>query len=306
MIGHHCDRWVWLSFRWAVLPLFSGRMLRLFRRGQNEEQTVISDLRRIGASVSNTQTRVAFGAHIGGSIDGVVVGAPGCGAKKHVLEIKTHNKASFADLEKNGVEKSKPQHYAQMQLYMRGMKLDRALYFAACKDDDSIHTERVKLDNGAADAILARGVRIVSAQRIPVGVSDNPSWYQCKMCDAHAFCHEGAPTREVNCRTCAHSTAVESGWHCARHDADGIPESFQHRGCEDHVIHPDLVPWERVETESAIEATYVVNGRELRNGHPDAFVFASDELLANPQACIDALDGGIVAGLRREFDARIV
>ena len=33
VIGHHCERWLWLSFRWAVIEKHSGRLLRLFRRG---------------------------------------------------------------------------------------------------------------------------------------------------------------------------------------------------------------------------------------------------------------------------------
>ena len=51
MLGHKCDRWLWLSFRWAVVEKFPGRILRLFRRGHNEEQQIISDLRAIGLDV---------------------------------------------------------------------------------------------------------------------------------------------------------------------------------------------------------------------------------------------------------------
>ena len=54
-LGHYCDRWIWLSFRWAVQPEFPGRIKRLFRRGHNEEATIISDLRAIGMSVTRSQ-----------------------------------------------------------------------------------------------------------------------------------------------------------------------------------------------------------------------------------------------------------
>ncbi len=53
VLGHICDRWLWLSFRWAVQPKFDGRILRLFRRGQNEESTIVSDLRAIGLDLRN-------------------------------------------------------------------------------------------------------------------------------------------------------------------------------------------------------------------------------------------------------------
>ena len=63
LLGHSCDRWLWLSFKWAVQPTFNGRILRLFRRGHNEEATIISDLRAIGLKIKNnaSQERVDFG-----------------------------------------------------------------------------------------------------------------------------------------------------------------------------------------------------------------------------------------------------
>ena len=36
LIGDPCERKLWLSFRWAVVERFDGRILRLFRRGQHE------------------------------------------------------------------------------------------------------------------------------------------------------------------------------------------------------------------------------------------------------------------------------
>src|SRR5690554_6613175 len=75
ILGHHCDRYLWLTFRHAVVEKFSGRMLRLFRRGHNEEATVVADLRAAGLHISDTgssQARVDFGNHVSGSIDGII------------------------------------------------------------------------------------------------------------------------------------------------------------------------------------------------------------------------------------------
>ena len=132
LLGHPCDRYLWLSFRWAVIPKFPGRILRLFRRGHMEEATLVSDLRAIGIDLRHTgrdQKRVDFGAHVSGSIDAIAEsGVPESPNKRHIVEFKTHSLKSFADLEKHGVQKSKPQHYAQMQVYMAGTGIDRALY----------------------------------------------------------------------------------------------------------------------------------------------------------------------------------
>lgn len=108
------------------------------------------------------------------------------------------------------------------------------------------------------------------------------------MCPAHEFCHETKLTQEINCRTCAHSTAKEdSTWRCERHDADGIPADFQRTGCDCHVLHPDLVPWQRKDGPDEWTAVYLIKGCEVANGEPDATVYASREILANPTACTD-------------------
>jgi hypothetical protein len=284
MIGHTCDRWLWLSFRWAVQPDFPGRILRLFRRGHMEEAQIVSDLRAIGMDIrhqSAAQEGVDFGSHVSGSIDAIIeAGVPEAPTKTHIAEFKTHSLKSFNDLEKNGVEKSKPIHYAQMQAYMLGKKIDRALYYAVCKDDDRIYTERVRLDKDFAEKLVARAQRIALADRMPEPISTDPSWYVCKFCDAYSFCHETKITKHVNCRTCAHSTAkADSTWRCEKHDADGIPVDFQRAGCESHVLHPDLVPWQQKDSFDEWIGIYVIDGVDVWNGTPSAYVFTSEEIL---------------------------
>ena len=245
LLGHHCDRYLWLSFRWAMREAFPGRILRLFRRGHMEEATVVDDLRRIGCIIASTgqdQSRASFGSHVSGSVDGVITsGIPGAEKTPHILEIKTHSKKSFDQLEKDGVQKAKPMHYTQMQVYMMGLGLDRALYYAVCKDDDRIYTERVRLDRAHAEAAIQRGKCIATADRIPEPCAGaSASWYQCKFCPAYAFCHQGQPVPERNCRTCGYSTAKDDGfWRCEKWQAD-IPTAAQHEGCDQFEIHPHM------------------------------------------------------------------
>jgi hypothetical protein len=307
LLGHPCDRWLWLSFRWAVQPKFPGRILRLFRRGQNEEATIISDLRAIGVDVRrvSAQHKVDFGSHVSGSLDAIIdKGVPEAPKAKHVAEFKTHSKKSFDALVKDGVEKSKPEHFVQMQVYMHGTQIDRALYVAVCKDDDRIYTERVKYDKETAEKYIRRGHYITQSDRMPPPISTDPSWYQCKFCDAHKFCHEDKKTQFANCRTCAHATAKpDSTWHCARWD-DVIPLDAQHTGCESHVLHPDLVPWQRKDGPNEWTAIYMIDGKEVANGQPGNGVYSSREILANPSEC--AAPGEMLSKLRQEFDGRIV
>lgn len=309
VLGHACERWLWLSFRWAVIEQTEGRVLRLFRRGRREEAIVIEDLRAIGVDVlanAGEQDKVHLGGHLGGSVDGIIrSGLPEAPKTRHVLEIKTHGKKSFDALSRDGVEKSKPVHYAQMQVYMHGLGIDRALYVAVCKDDDRLHTERVKLDKDVAKSLIDRGRRIVASDRLPPPISTDPNWYQCKFCPAHDLCHGSRLTKEVNCRTCAHSTAKLDGtWRCEAHEADGIPVDFQRVGCEDHVLHPDLVPWAQGESDSRWIAVYMIDGKPVRNGHGDARCYTSREIVADPSACAGA--DKTIEYLRARMGGRIV
>ena len=271
LLGHRCDRYLWLQFRWAAPEKFPGRILRLFRRGQNEEATVLADLKRIGCSLrpGDGQERVSFGSHVSGSLDGIIdFGVPGADKTPHVLEIKTHSKKSFDALEKDGVQKAKPLHYVQMQVYMHGTKLTRALYVGVCKDNDALHCERVKYDEAVAVKAIERGRRLATTHRMPEPISADPSWYECKFCPAHDLCHGSKLTAEVNCRTCINSTATpESTWTCARNDDEEIPLDYQRHGCEEHGLHPDLVPWDRVpEGDEDWRPWYRIDGVPVANG----------------------------------------
>ena len=105
VIGRECDRALWYEFRWITRAAQGGRMLRLFETGRLEEERLIRNLRRIGVTVldvdpdTGRQWHVqAHGGHFGGSLDGVGLGIPEAPKTWHVLEFKTHNARSFAEL----------------------------------------------------------------------------------------------------------------------------------------------------------------------------------------------------------------
>ena len=298
-LGEKCDRKLWLGFRWAVRENFPGRILRVFRRGQNEEAQVVADLQAIGMKVRATgaaQTRVDFGSHVSGSIDGIITaGVPDAPRKSHVLEIKTHSRKSFDALEKEGVEKAQPKHFAQVQTYMLGTGVDRALYVAVCKDDDRLYTERVELDKERAQKLVERGKRLATQDEIPPPISTDPTWFECKWCSAHDLCHGSKVTKEVNCRTCAHSTAeADSTWTCARHGGNAMPTDWMREAHDCHALHEHLAPWP-ITYDEAGDAVHVIDGVEVRG-------FASTELVANPKACIDPP----LVALRTKFGGKVV
>ena len=280
MLGHPCDRYIWLSFRWAVRENFCGRMLRLFDRGHREEKIFVDLLRAAGVVIHHTdadpegQTHLDFGCHVGGSVDGIIEsGLAEAPKTRHIAELKTSSDRAFKDLKKNGVFMAKRMHWCQMQLYMLGTKIDRAFYLVVNKDTDELYSERVDYNPDAAQALLERGKRLALAERLPPRLNDNPAWWQCKMCPCHEFCHVTHCIKPdaVSCRTCAHVTPMPGGyWDCnivhkellysyektlpddgreRCEKSDAVPNfkmmdvADQLEACPNHVLHPDLVPW---------------------------------------------------------------
>ena len=251
-IGKSCERALWYDFRWATPARFPGRILRLFETGQLEEARLVRNLRRTGATVldvdpeTGRQWRVeAHAGHFGGSLDAVALGLLEAPKTWHVVEFKTHSVKSFRDLVARGVVDAKPQHAAQMQVYMALTGLTRALYVAVCKDTDDLHVERVRADRDEAERLLARALRTINSSRPPAPISEDPAWWECRFCGHHAVCHEGAAPA-VTCRSCLHATPVAGGWHCARHDRE-LTDEDQKRGCMLHLFIPDFVPGEVVD-----------------------------------------------------------
>lgn len=253
LIGRECERAIWYSWRWAKKVAFEGRILRLFGTGHIEEKRLIADLRKTGATVLDVDpdtgrqwTFRAGGGHFGGSADAIAVGLLEAPKTWHIVEIKTHNRKSFAALRKHGVEKSKPEHHAQMQVYMHQFDVDRAMYVAICKDTDEIVVERVKRDHEFGLRMVAKAERIIASATPPPRISDDPAWYICRFCDYHDICHGDAPA-ERNCRTCLQSTSKDGGsWVCARWEWR-IGFRDQLAGCWAHLYIPDLVHGEVIE-----------------------------------------------------------
>jgi hypothetical protein len=243
ILGGSCVRAVWYSFRWAARETFSGRMLRLFNRGEREEAPLLNYLSAIGCKVwpidpaTGKQWRVSFAnGHGGGSTDGVAMGIPELGPNvPFLIECKTHNDASFRSLQNEGLCQSKPQHFGQMQIYMHGLELPAGLYMAINKNDDDLHLEIVQPNPGFAATLIDRAEFVVDADSPPQKINKSPGYYVCKFCKFRDICHnEELP--EVNCRTCHFSKPIEGGkWFCAKYGCELSTEQ-QSFGCHEYKL----------------------------------------------------------------------
>jgi len=314
LIGRSCERQLWYTFRWAKKPQHEARLLRLFARGQREEESLTALLRNAGIKVyqvdPNTGNQFRFGSgHFSGSMDGAAVGLPEAPKAWHVLEYKTHGKKSFDTLAVQGVKKAKPEHWAQMQCYMAWTGMERALYVSVCKDDDRLHLERVDFDKEAADKLFERAERIINAAEPPQRIGD-ASWYECKWCDYRGICH-GTDAPEPNCRTCAHATPEKAGyWSCARNGNNEIPVQYQKQGCDGHRFIPSLLHWAEV-VDAHHEDNWVTyrmaNGGQFTNGkQPEGFSSAEIHACQDKNALPMVSQDAELQQLRADFGAKVV
>jgi hypothetical protein len=259
-IGEECDAALWFEYRWTTpLARHSGRQERLFETGRLAEARLVQDLRDIGCFVQEVdpdtgkQWRVSFlNGVMAGSADGIVTGVPGAEKTTHLLEIKTMNDKSFQDWRRRGTEQSKPTYYAQVQIYMHGLGLDRALLLAVNKNNDEVEAERIKYDPAVAEAIVERAKRIAYSAHVPAKTES----FACKWCKHEKVCRYDDWSR-AHCRTCLFSELTDAGeWRCNHHGGT-IPVEYQAKGCDKHLFIPDLVPGEQIDAdETAHTVTY--------------------------------------------------
>ena len=217
------------SRAWAECDDVSDIQMHIERataRGEGPEQWRIKDV----------------DGHFGGSLDGIGYGLeweyhPGCfilASDPFLLEFKTHGQKSFDKLVKEGLQKAKPEHHAQMQVYMTKRGLSFGLYMAVNKNTDELKCFFVTRDPVEGSALLSKAQQVVHSPTAPERMHGaRPTFFKCRFCDHRDTCHLGKPM-EKNCRTCAFSKPVEGGeWFCAKWQAN-IPDEAQRAGCDEY------------------------------------------------------------------------
>lgn len=168
-------------------------------------------------------------SHFAGSCDGKIRGPhlpPGWGLE----EFKTHNDKSFKMLNAQGVIKSKPAHFIQMQMYMHYMKLDWALYVAVNKNDDELYFELVRYEPYIAAQAIDLARVVLTSREAPKKISQDPSFFECKWCAYSSICHYGELPAK-SCRACVFAgPAGKKTWYCRQYNQT-IPDNFVPEGC---------------------------------------------------------------------------
>lgn len=320
-IGKSCSRALWYGFRLSKQPSFDGRMYRLFQSGHLQEPRVVADLRAIGCTVYDldpeTGKQWAFseqstGHHFRGNCDGVVLGVPQAPKAAHILEIKTSSTKAFAELQKHGVEKAKPEHFFQMLIYCHwtiarygddGCR--RALYVCVNKDTDEIYTERIEYSKATAQAIVDKAKAIIQSVEPPQRISNDPSWYECRFCDYHAICH-GSAVPAPTCRSCVHATPEMHGdalWTCAKRKLN-LSFDEQLRGCESHVYIPSVIGFAKPMDFLNDAVVYEMDGKRFSNGPKPGY--SSKEIHACQDKALLVEESKFINDMRQKHGAEIV
>ena len=280
-LGYDCHRRLWYDLRWASPgERVPGRTLRIFERGNIEEDRVVDLLKLAGLDVQEVnpatgrQWRFSLAnGWIRGKADGVILsGVPEAPKAKHVLEIKSMKAADWRAIKKHGLFKKKPEHWHQLHSGMAGLNIDRGLYVASNKDTEEVLYERLHLNPEVADEKERTVLALSADDTPPARIADSIENFACRFCPHKAICHEAEPAPR-SCRSCIHH-AMRTGpnGHCTRHDVPTTPER-QREGalCPTHLFTPGLVAGEQIDVDEAAEIiTYAMqDGTEWADGGQD-------------------------------------
>jgi hypothetical protein len=131
----------------------------------------------------------------------------------------------------------------------------------------------LEYDKAEAQAIIDKAEAVISSIEPPVGVSTDPTWFECKFCDYQAICH-GTDVPAPTCRSCLHVTPEMQGqarWSCNSHGIDLAVED-QRNGCSRHRYIPILL----AKTATPVDSTedygvvYQMGDKQFVNGDPEA------------------------------------
>jgi hypothetical protein len=201
-IGTECDRKIWYSYH-SPKRIQDPRVHRIMDFGHFSESYIVSMLKHAGYEMYvDDENGDQFGfedEEVAGNSDGVII----IDGEPHLFEAKSANDKRFNEMVKSGVAISDPTYYIQMQVYMKYLELDKALFFVINKNDGRLHMEIVNYEKIKADYAVNRGKEIIrgteeEAQR----KYKSPAFFKCKFCDHKEECWSGhdessKPSEEV-------------------------------------------------------------------------------------------------------------
>lgn len=203
-IGDECPRKVWYRYNNYNAEPFSARTLMNFADGHASEEITAQRLRMVEGITLVTHgedgNQIGFSDFDGkfkGHCDGMILGLLQAPKTWHVWEHKCCNDKNFNSFkkikqklgDKSTLKEWSKTYYAQAQLYMHYMKVNRhymTVSLAGSRDYVSCRTE---YHPDVAEFYIDRAKKIINATEAPPRINDKPDFYLCRWCEFSEICH---------------------------------------------------------------------------------------------------------------------
>ena len=232
-------RKVWYSFRWVCDETASRRVNRIWDRGHIEEGRIITDLDRVGCTITDQEFEVVgITGHARGHGDGKAIGVPTQDPeKKHLFEAKTMANKYYLKFLKEGLQRYSSTYWQQIHSYMGHEKLPACLYVVVNKDTEDRDYQIIDFDKAQFQEGERIAFNIVTAEVPPPKLANaSKNFFECKhLCSFTDVCHRNK-TVDRNCRTCVYWNIEEAGrFSCELADKE-LNKEEQLEGCHNYSL----------------------------------------------------------------------
>lgn len=204
LIGNMCAREIWYAYNNYPRPDFSADTLMKFEDGHRTEDLTAYRLRQIPGIELWTHKedgeQYGFSVWDGkfkGHIDGVIKGLKQAPKTPHIWECKACEDKKYNEFrkakekygEKQALKNWNINYYAQAQLYMHYLHINRHYLTVARAGGRGYDTCRTEYDAETAEYYIDRAYKIINADKEPPRISEKQDYYVCRWCDFKEICH---------------------------------------------------------------------------------------------------------------------
>ena len=253
-IGDECERKLQYEFRHCTDKYFTASTLKKFDDGHRSEAIYIDRIKSAGYQLQHEENGIQygfsdFGGWFRGHRDGKLFNLPFLNNQDAIWEHKSSAKWKTLDNlvkkdESTALKSWNLTYYIQAQLYMGYDNTHKHLLTCSSegsRDETVVVTDFNQMD---FDQTRDKANRIITSDGLLPKISNNPTFFKCKMCDSSKICH-GDELPRPNCRNCSSIDFLTDGDRkakCAKfgHEFEGDPKSLE--GSYDcHTYLPELI-----------------------------------------------------------------
>lgn len=191
IIGHSCDRYIWLNKYGDVPVTLSLRKQRIFERGHLEEPRLLTRINLLKEwTIEHLQYEVIT-EHLRGHIDAILRYEDGT---LYILEIKTMSQKKFKELLRKGLKEISFTYWAQCQVYLYLQNIQKAIVLVVNKNTEDLYEEIIEKKPSVGEDFINKAKRIDERKEMPLGLMGcNMKQFECFGCAYESFCFKEIP-----------------------------------------------------------------------------------------------------------------